>query len=109
MTDDPCRIALANTALAADVRAWHRAHPMATLTEIERELDARLAAARADLLAQVAAEAPDAAESCPTCAGPMVRRGTRTRTLRTTGDVSVPLTRPYLSCPACGAGVFPPR
>lgn len=108
MTNDPRRCALADTSLAADVRAWHRAHPTATLTEIERELDAQLAAARADFLAQVAAEAPDAAGCCPECGGAVVRRGERTRTVRTTGDAALALTRPYLFCPACGTGFFPP-
>jgi YgiT-type zinc finger domain-containing protein len=108
MTDDPMRHALAETALAAEVRTWRRAHPSATLTEIERELDARLAAARAELLAEVAADAPNDDPRCPDCGGPLVRRGARTRTLRTTGDASLALTRSYLQCPACGAGVFPP-
>ncbi len=109
MTDDPRRHALAETALAAEVRTWRRAHPTATLTEIERELDARLAAARADLLAEVAADAPDDAVCCPECGGPLVRRGERTRTVRTTGDATIALTRGYLSCPVCATGVFPPR
>ena len=109
MNDDPLRHTLAETALAADVRIWRRAHPDATLTEIEHELDVRLAAARAALLAEVAVDAPDDQACCPTCGGPLVRRGTRTRTLRTTGDTPVALARSYLSCPACGTGGFPPR
>ena len=109
MTDDPIRPALGETALATEVRTWRRAHPTATLTEIERELDVRLAAARAALLAEVAADAPEDEPRCPACGGPLVRRGDRTRTLRTTGDAPVPLTRPYLTCPACGTGLFPPR
>jgi len=109
MTDDRLHHALADTALAAELRSWRRAHPHATLTEIERDLDARLAAARADVLADVAADALDDDPRCPDCGGPLGRRGARTRTLRTTGDVPVALTRSYVSCPACGAGVFPPR
>jgi hypothetical protein len=109
MTDDSIRHALAETALASDLRTWRRAHPNATLTEIERELDARLAAARADLLAEVATDVPDEVRSCPTCGGPLVRRGDRLRTMRTTGDVPVTVARPYLQCPSCGTGLFPPR
>jgi hypothetical protein len=109
MADDPRRPVLADTTLAAEVRAWRHAHPHASLTEIERELDARLAAARAALLGEVAADAPTDDPRCPDCGGPLVRRGGRTRTLRTTGDAPVALTRSYLSCPACGAGVSPPR
>lgn len=109
MPDDALRRALADTELAAEVRAWRRAHPRATLTEIERELDVRLAAARAELLAEVAADAPEESARCPACGGPLVRRGERPRTLRTTGDAPVRVTRPYLRCPACGTGGFPPR
>jgi len=108
MADAPPRHALAGTALAADVRAWRRAHPEATLTEIEQALDERLHAARAALLAEVAADAPATETRCPACGGRLVRRGQRTRTVRTAGDAPLELTRPYLSCPACGAGVFPP-
>ena len=109
MPDNPDRPSLADTVLAAEVRAWRRAHPTATLTEIERELDARLAAARAALLAEVVADGSAEEPRCPGCGGPLVRRGERTRTLRTTGDAPVPITRPYLRCLACGTGVFPPR
>lgn len=91
-----------------EVRAWRRAHPKANMTEIEQAFDRRLAQARANLLAEIAADVPEGAEQCRRCGGPLVRRGKRTRMLRTTGDAEVALTRDYLSCPACGAGVFPP-
>lgn len=109
MPNDPVPPSLAETDLAAEVRTWRRAHPNATLTEIERELDARLTAARAALLAEVAVDASADDPCCPDCGGAVVRRGERTRTLRTTGEAPVPLTRPYLQCPVCGTGVFPPR
>jgi hypothetical protein len=109
MTDDSLRPGLAETALAEEMRSWRRSHPTATLTEIERELDARLAEARGALLAEVAGDAPDDAPCCPDCGRPLVRRGARTRTVRTTGDATLALTRAYLQCPVCGTGVFPPR
>lgn len=109
MPDDPMHHQLADTALAADLRVWRRAHPDATLTEIERALDERLDAARAGLLAEVAGDITDEEERCPDCGERLVRRGTRTRTLRTRGDVPLELTRAYLRCPACGAGLSPPR
>ena len=109
MADDPTRWRIAVTAVEVDLRAWRRAHPAATLTEIEQALDARLDAARAGLLAEVAADVPAAEERCPACGGRLVRRGERTRTLRTRGDAPLELTRAYLSCPACGAGLSPPR
>lgn len=109
MIDDVLIKALADTTVAPDLQTWRRAHPNATLTEIERELDARLAVARADLLAEIAAELPEDTTSCPRCGTALVRRGERTRTVRTTGDASVVLTRADLHCPACGTGLFPPR
>src|SRR5829696_4069292 len=109
MADDPIRRQLAETVIAAEVRAWRRAHPDATLTEIERALDARLDAARAGLLAEVAGDLPDDAARCPGCGERPARRGTRTRTLRTRGDIPLALTRAYLRCPAGGAGLSPPR
>ena len=109
MPDDPIRRQLADTAIAAEVRAWRRAHPDATLTEIERALDARLSAARAELLAEVAADLPDADARCPACGTRLVRRGERTRTLRSQGDAPLALTRSYCWCPACDAGISPPR
>jgi len=109
MADDPIRRQLADTAIAAEVRVWRRAHPDATLTEIEQALDARLDAARAELLAEVAGDVPEEEARWPGCGERLVRRGVRTRTLRTAGDAPLELTRAYLSCPACGAGLFPPR
>ena len=109
MPDDPIYRQLAETALAADLRRWRRAHPDATLTEIEQALDARLAPARAALLAEVAGDMPHEEERCPGCGERLVRRGDRTRTLRTHGDAALDVTRAYLTCPACGAGLFPPR
>ena len=108
MTDDPMRHALADTALATEVRAWRRVHPDATLTEIERELDTRLAAARAGLLAEVIAVAPDDEARCPDCGGPLVRRGARTRTLRTAGDAPVPDAQVWAVSGLWDRG-FPPR
>lgn len=109
MANDPSRFRAALAVAEVELRAWRRAHPDATLTEIEQELDARLHAARAGLLAEVAGDIPDEAERCPECGERLARRGARTRTLRTSGDAPLELARPYLSCPACGAGVFPPR
>lgn len=109
MSDDVSRWQRAVTAIEGEVRAWRRAHPDATLTAIEQALDTRLDAARADLLADMAADAPDDERRCPGCGEPLVRRGRNTRTLRIAGDASLALTRPYLTCPACRTGLVPPR
>ena len=96
------------------MRAWRRAHPQATMYEIEVELDGQIAAMRAQLLAETAAGADGeggAAESaavCPVCQGEMVKDGKRRRKLKTSGDQEVVLERVYMRCPQCGYGVFPP-
>ena len=97
---------------------WRELHPKATLREIETELDARLAHARARMLedlavASTAASWQDRARlhspSCPECGTPLDERGSHPRTLLTQGDQQLTLQRSYGVCPACGAGLFPPR
>lgn len=96
-------------ALEADLRRWRRAHPDATWVEIEAELDRHLDALRADLLGEVATEVPAGLNRCPACGEALVARGSHPRTVVTHGDQTVRLTRSYQTCPACGAGLFPPR
>lgn len=104
--------------VTAEMRAWRLAHPKATLREIERELDVRLNQMRARMIEDLvstshaadwgvapAAEIP----RCPTCDHPLEETGTKVRTLQTHGGQDIHLERPYGTCPACGAGLFPPR
>jgi hypothetical protein len=102
----------------AELAAWRRAHPRATLTEIEaatatalQRLQARYlrdlvaASPSADLAAVPPAERP----RCPACGGALEARGPRTRAVLTPGQPEpVPVTRSYAVCSACGAGLFPP-
>ena len=101
-----------------ELAAWRRAHPRATLTEIEtattaavQQLQARYlqdlvaASPSADLATRAAADRP----RCPTCGGALEARGRQTRAVLTPGQaVPVPITRSYAICSACGAGLFPP-
>lgn len=100
------------------MREWRLQHPQATLREIETELDARLHRMRARMLQDLAlassaadwATAPPAQQpTCPDCGAPLQLRGADTRTLQTHGGQALTLNRQYGSCPACGAGLFPPR
>ncbi len=93
--------------LEQEVHAWSQAHPKATLSEIEDELDRRLQAARAELLDDVVARVTGD-ERCSQCGGPLMGRGQRERTLTTQGGETLSLTRRYLHCPACESGLFPP-
>ena len=104
--------------LGERMRAWRRAHPKATMYEIEVELDAQIAVLRAEMLAETATAgaggedgekgAGEAAAVCPVCQGQLVKDGKRTRKLKTAGDQEVVLERVYMRCSQCGYGVFPP-
>ncbi len=102
--------------IEADLTAWRRQHPTATLQEIEQELDARLAHVRAQWLGDLA-QARTAADwrsapptdhpVCPDCGTPMRPRGTHPRQVKTQGNHIVTFERQYGICPACGTGFFP--
>jgi NADH pyrophosphatase NudC (nudix superfamily) len=100
------------------MREWRLQHPKATLREMEQELDTRLNRMRARMLedmalASAAADWTDTSRgeqpTCTDCGQPVQPRGTETRTLQTQGGQELHLTRQYGTCPACGAGLFPPR
>ena len=105
-------------AVADGLRAWRRAHPQASWSEIEDELDARWYPVRARLLeeaalsspvANLATQAPGARPGCPSCGTTLVDRGRQERTVIVEGNQTIRLRRSYGMCPACGAGLFPPR
>ncbi len=96
--------------------AWRRAHPKATLREIELENERVLARLHARMIQDIAA-ASGVAEfagqpaadrpQCPHCAVPLVSRGKKRRNLRSYGDQQVELERAYGTCPQCGQDFFP--
>ena len=67
--------------------------------------DRALASVAADWIATPGEQQP----TCPDCGVPLQPRGTDQRTLHTHGGQDITLERQYGSCPACGAGLFPPR
>lgn len=105
---------------------WRAQHPHATFSEIEAELDTRLAGMRARMLERVAQQStattwrpptrePGAdheqavgAPRCPACGAQLEPRGRHRRRLRTSGGQEVALEREYGVCPHCGQGLFPP-
>jgi len=96
---------------------WRAAHPRATLQEIERTLDERLAVLRArmreDLAlaskqADVEALPEEERPACPACGGRIEARGAKTRRLTTTYNRPISLTRSDAVCPPCGTGLVPP-
>jgi predicted RNA-binding Zn-ribbon protein involved in translation (DUF1610 family) len=104
----------AATAAVTDAHArlqqWRRDHPRATLREIEEAVDRHLAPLRTTLLAQVAhQEQATTRPACPSCGVAMQRVGPRERTVTTAQDEALTLRGAGYRCPACGAGLFPPR
>lgn len=100
------------------LREWRAAHPRASWSEIEGELDARWYPVRARLLeeaalsstaANLAAQVPSARPCCPSCGTMLVDRGQHERLVTVHGNQAIRLRRSYGVCPACGAGLFPPR
>ena len=104
-------------AVLADMAAWRRDHPKASLAAIEQALDERWAKARAQIVADAAltsaladlTAAPVADRPhCSQCGARLQVHGRATRHLSTTYEQDIILPRSYAVCPACGQGVFPP-
>ena len=92
-------------------------HPQASLREIERELDQRLARLRAKMLEDAALlserrewiEGAAGVPTCPECGLALKGRTREERQLQTHGEELIRLERQYGVCPQCGQGFFPPR
>ena len=95
---------------------WRAEHPKATLREIERELDGRLARLRAQMLEDTALmsekreweEGAGQAPICPQCKQKLKGKTKEERQLQTEGEEIIRLEREYGVCPQCGQGFFPP-
>jgi ribosomal protein S27AE len=107
-----------NGAVQQELVAWRRAHPRATLAEIEAAVGAALARVQAQYLRDLVAASPLAdvaglseAERprCPDCGAALAARGRQERRVLTPGQPApLAIRRSYAVCPACGRGLFPP-
>lgn len=105
-----------STEVTSGMAEWRRQHPRATLREIERELDKRLARLRAQMLEDAAllsekrewVEGQDGVPTCPDCGLALKGRTRDERQLQTQGEEVIRLERQYGVCPQCGQGFFPP-
>jgi hypothetical protein len=96
--------------------AWREAHPQATFTEIEEELDRQVNRMRARVLGDLAlaSATADLAASgedrprCERCGVALQGQGQEERGVVTQGGVEVRLERSYATCPECGDRSFPP-
>lgn len=99
------------------LRQWRQAHPQATFDEIDAEVARQYAALHAEVVAELSGGAAVAEDEegmvpvvqCAHCQIPMQRRGPRRRRVFTRRGVEADIERAYYVCPACGAGLFPPR
>ena len=108
----------ASQTVAHEVAEWRKAHPKATLTEIEevvfeatQKLQAQLLGevVHASAAADVATQPANERERCPTCGGQLEPRGRQRRKVRPARQrVALDLQRSYAVCATCGAGLFPP-
>jgi hypothetical protein len=104
---------LAGRAVAQEVAAWRRAHPRATLTEIELAVEAVVSRLQGrlveDLANGVGAEPAVERPTCPDCGQPMRPRGRQKREVLVARRATpLPLEREYWGCSSCGTGLFPP-
>ena len=89
---------------------WRAANPKATFAEIEQVVEERLSEARAQFVEDLAVPPADEQRpTCPQCGEPLVSRGQTERQVTVAGNRRVRLKRGYATCPACSAGLFPPR
>lgn len=104
---------LAGRAVAQEVAAWRRAHPRATLTEIELAVEVAVSRLQGRLVEDLAngagAEPAEERPICTECGRPMVRRGRRQReVLLARRAEPLRLARAYWGCSSCGTSLSPP-
>ena len=108
----------ASQAVAREMAEWRRAHPKATLAQIEdavfeamQKLQARALGqvVHASAVSDVAAQPADERPRCATCGGQLEPRGRQRRSIRPARQrARLDLERSYAVCATCGAGLFPP-
>jgi YgiT-type zinc finger domain-containing protein len=94
---------------------WREQHPTATMSEIEAEIDQRLAELRVKMITDMALASKsvewvkgEQAGKCPVCGHELEKKGKKKRVMQTRGGKAIELEREYGQCPRCGAKIFPP-
>jgi uncharacterized protein with PIN domain len=109
---------VASQAVARELAEWRKAHPKATLSEIEEAVFEAMQKLQAQALGEVvhasaavdvAAQPADQRTRCLTCGGQLEPRGRQRRRVRPARQrATLDLDRSYAVCATCGAGLFPP-
>lgn len=104
-------------AASEEIVDWREVNKRANFSEIEREVDEKLAVVRKQILQDMLL-ASDSAEikklekekrpKCVNCGVPLRSEGKRSRSLTTDHEQVIELIRSYASCPECGMSFFPP-
>jgi uncharacterized protein with PIN domain len=94
---------------------WRVQHAKATFREIEDEVDKRIAALRAQMIADTAMQSAktgwgvaEKVGTCAQCGTKLEKKGKKKRRLQTQEGQEIELEREYGVCPKCGQGLFPP-
>src|SRR5712691_9454384 len=104
-------------AVEQDLAGWRVEHPTATLAEIEDTVLAAVSRLQRHYLSDLAhasaatsARGDAAGSGCRACGGPVEPRGgAKERNVLTPRQAApLRLRRQYVSCSACGSGLFPP-
>ncbi len=108
----------ASQSVAQELAEWRRAHPKATLTEIETAVFEAMQKLQAQALGEVVqasaavdlgAQSAHERAGCPACGGQLEPRGRQRRRIRPARQrATLELDRTYAVCATCGAGLFPP-
>jgi len=97
--------------LTRKLSQWQQANHQATLTEMEKAVEAELAKLRKQLVEAMVREReatmPEVPD-CPQCGQKMVKNGRRPRELKSKEGQTIKLERQQWRCLTCGATLFPP-
>jgi len=97
---------------------WRQEEQKATWTAIEGEVDAQLARVRAQMIEDLVMSSPlqdlremtkEERPMCPQCEERLLANGQKTRTVVTTHNQEITVTRSQGKCPTCNGTIFPPR
>ncbi|GAC1645926.1 MAG: hypothetical protein NVS4B2_35270 [Chloroflexota bacterium] len=96
-------------AVRQELASWHATHPNATLADMETAVETQIERLRAALLQEhVGVVRQEEHPACPHCGTTMEPHHRAARTVILRGEDVLHLERPYVICPACRTGLFPP-
>jgi hypothetical protein len=93
------------------LRAWRKAHPLASFDELAEAVGQERRALVGQLLGELATQEEQSrirgSLACPACGQALAGKGLRSRGI-SDPEGEVRIEREYYSCPTCEGGLFPP-